>query len=82
MKHIIEDVIHIIDLLECIKTDNFEGMLKHFPEGVEHRASKYDKPEDFELEGSYQEDARYGWPAREKMKKQCLEYCILELKQL
>ena len=55
-------------------------MLKHFPEGIEHRASKYNKPEDFELEGSYEEDARYGWPAREKMKKQCLEYCIRELR--
>ena len=71
---------HVIELLEYIKDNNFEGMLKHFPEGVEHRASKYDKPEDFELEGSYEEDARYGWPAREKMKKQCLEYCIIELK--
>jgi hypothetical protein len=72
---------HIIDLLECIKSDNFEGMLKHFPEGIVHRASKYDTPESFELEGSYEEDARYGWPAREKMKEQCLEYCIRELKQ-
>jgi hypothetical protein len=67
---------HVIELLEYIKDDNFEGMLKHFPEGIEHRASKYNKSEHFELEGSYEEDARYGWPAREKMKKLCLEYCI------
>jgi len=56
-------------------------MLKYFPKGIEHRASKYDKPEDFELEGSYEEDARYGYPAREKMKELCLEYCINELKK-
>jgi hypothetical protein len=67
---------HVIELLAYIKDDNFEGMLKHFPEGIEHRASKYNKSEQFELEGSYEEDARYGWPAREKMKKLCLEYCI------
>jgi hypothetical protein len=67
---------HVIELLEYIKDDNFEGMLKHFPEGIEHRTSKYDKPEDFELAGSYEENARYGWPAREKMKKLCLGYCI------
>jgi hypothetical protein len=71
---------HIIEILEYIKDDNFEGILKHFPEGIMHRASKYDKPEDFELEGSYEEDARYGWPARSKMIEMCLEYCIQELK--
>lgn len=71
---------NVIELLEYIKNDNFEGMLKYFPKGIEHRASKYDKPEDFELEGSYEEDARYGYPAREKMKELCLEYCINELK--
>ncbi len=71
---------HIIEILEYIKNDNFEGILKHFPEGIVHRASKYDKPEYFELEGSYEEDARYGWPARSKMIEVCLEYCIQELK--
>jgi hypothetical protein len=71
---------HVIELLEYIKDNNFEGMLKQFPEGIEHRASKYDKPEDFELEGSYEEDARYGHPARNKMKELCLAYCIRELR--
>lgn len=71
---------NIIELLEYIKDDNFEGMLKYFPEGIIHRASKYNSPDSFELEGSYEEDARYGWPAREQMKALCLEYCIKELK--
>lgn len=71
---------NVIELLEYIKDDNFEGMLIYFPDGIIHRASKYDKPEHFELEGSYEEDARYGWPARETMKYLCLEYCIKELK--
>ncbi len=72
---------NVIELLEYIKNDNFEGMLKYFPEGIEHRASKYITPDSFELEGSYEEDARYGYPAREKMKELCLEYCINELKK-
>jgi hypothetical protein len=63
---------NIIELLEYIKNDNFEGMLKYKPEGITHRASKYDTPESFELEGSYAEDARYGWPARSKMIEACL----------
>ena len=71
---------NIIELLEYIKNDNFEGMLKYIPEGIVHRASKYNTPESFELEGSYDEDARYGWPARSKMIEVCLEYCINELK--
>jgi hypothetical protein len=73
---------NIIQLLEYIKDDNFEGMLKYFPEGITHRASKYNTPDSFELEGSYAEDARYGYPAREMMKEECLEYCIKELKSL
>lgn len=72
---------NIIELLEYIKNNNFEGMLKYKPEGITHRASKYDTPESFELEGSYEEDARYGWPARSKMIEVCLEYCIQELRQ-
>jgi hypothetical protein len=72
---------NVIELLEYIKNDNFEGMLKYFPEGIVHRASKYKTPDSFELEGSYEEDARYGYPAREKMKELCLEYCINELKK-
>jgi hypothetical protein len=72
---------HIIEILEHIKNNNFEGILEHFPEGITHRASKYDTPESFELEGSYEEDARYGWPARSKMIETCLEYCIQELRQ-
>lgn len=72
---------NIIELLEYVKDNDFEGMLKYFPEGIVHRSSKYSIPESFELEGSYEEDARYGWPAREKMKELCLEYCINELKK-
>lgn len=72
----------IIELLEHIKNDDFEGMLKYFPEGVVHRASKYNTPESFELEGSYEEDARYIYPARSKMIEMCLEYCITKCKDL
>lgn len=69
----------VIELLECIKNDDFEGMLKYIPEGIIHRAAKYDTPDSFELEGSYEEDARYIYPAREMMRDKCLEYCISRL---
>jgi hypothetical protein len=73
---------NIIELLAYIKDNNFEGMLKYIPEGITHRASKYNTSDSFELEGSYEEDARYGYPAREMMKEACLEYCIKELDNL
>jgi hypothetical protein len=76
------DMKNIIELLAYIKDDNFEGMLKYIPEGITHRASKYNTSDSFELEGSYEEDARYGYPAREMMKEACLEYCIKELDNL
>ena len=69
----------IIELLWYIKDSNFEGMLKYLPEGIEHRASKYNTPESFELVGDYDEDARYNYPARDKMVEACLEYCINKL---
>lgn len=63
-------------LLIYIKEDNYEGMLKFIPDGIEHRASKYNKAEDFGLAGYYEEDARYIYPARDKMKEACLGLCI------
>lgn len=67
-------------LLIYIKEDDYEGMLKFIPEGIEHRACRYNTPESFELEGDYQEDARYIYPARDKMKEVCLELCIKSIK--
>lgn len=69
----------IIELLGYIKDNNFKGMLKYLPEGIEHRTYKYNTPESFELDGSYEEDARYSYPARNKMIEACLEYCINKL---
>ena len=63
-------------LLIYIKEDDYEGMLRFLPEGIDHRASKYNKPEDFKLAGYYEEDARYIYPARDKMKEACLGICI------
>jgi hypothetical protein len=70
---------NVIELLGYIKDSNFEGMLKYLPDGIEHRTHMYNDPEDFELEGDYDDDARYTYPARDKMIKACLEYCINEL---
>lgn len=63
-------------LLIYIKEDDYEGMLRFLPEGIEHRAAKYNTPDAFELQGSYEEDARYVYPARDKMKEACLDICI------
>ena len=73
--------INIKDLLQYIHQRDFEGMLKYIPEGIEHRGSIYKELEDFALEGSYEEDARYGYPARLKMIDACLELCIKELEK-
>lgn len=67
-------------LLTYIKEDDYEGMLRFIPEGIEHRASKYNTSEDFELVGYYEEDARYVYPARDKMQKACLDLCIKNIK--
>jgi hypothetical protein len=71
----------VLELLEYVKNQDFEGMLKHFPEGIEYRSFKYQTADDFELAGSYEEDARYRYPARGIMIQKCLEYCIQELKK-
>ncbi len=67
-------------LLIYIKENDYEGMLKFLPEGIEHRASRYNTPDDFELAGYYEDDARYIYPARDKMKEACLGLCISNLK--
>lgn len=63
-------------LLIYIRQDDYEGMLRFLPQGIEHRASRYNTPDDFELAGYYEEDARYIYPARDKMKEACLDICI------
>lgn len=73
--------INIKDLLQCIHQRDFKGMLEYIPEGIEHRGSIYKEPEDFELMGSYEEDARYGYPARLKMMDACLEMCIKKIEE-
>jgi hypothetical protein len=67
-------------LLTCIKEDDYEGMLKFIPEGITHRASNYSTPDDFELAGYYEDDARYIYPTRDKIKEACLELCIKNIK--
>ena len=74
------DTAQILELLEYIKAEDFKGMLKYLPEGVIHRSSRYTTEEDFELAGSYEEDARYVYPARGLMIERCLEICITGLK--
>ena len=54
------------ELLEALMNNDFETLVKHFPEaGL--------TPEDLELDFSFAEDARYNYPERERMKDRVLE---------
>lgn len=66
-------------LVRACMEDDFETLLKHFPEGIEHRASRYSTAEDFALVGYYEDDARYNYPARNKMKNKVLQFVVQEL---
>jgi hypothetical protein len=70
-------MIPAVELLQFIKDDNWEGMLRHFPEGVQHRGAWYRDVDDFEFEG---EDAEaFSHVARKKLKDKCLQHCIDQL---
>ena len=68
-------------LVQACIDDDFTELLKHFPVGIEYRASRYSTAEDFELAGSYEDNARYQYPAREKMKDMVLKFVVQKLKE-
>lgn len=61
-----------ISIIKAVRDDNWEEMLKLFPEGVEHRTYKYDSIECFTDWDNYEDYARYVAPARDMMKEKCL----------
>ena len=69
-----------ISIIKAVRDDNWEEMLKLFPEGVEHRTYKYDDTDSFTDWDDYQDYARYVAPARSMMKEKCLSKAIEMLK--
>jgi len=69
----------VIELLEYVINNDFEGMLRFFPDGVVRGSEKYNSVDDFEFSGLYDVDALYISTARDKMKKLCLEFCLKKL---
>lgn len=63
-------------IITAVRDENWEEMLKVFPEGVEHRTWKYDCPETFTEWETYEEYSRYVAPAREMMKEKCLNKAL------
>lgn len=53
------------EALTAIANQDFAALLRIRPQGIEHRGGPSDKVTDYELEGSYDDDARYVFPARE-----------------
>lgn len=72
----------VLQLLTAIRYDGFKTMIEFNPKGITHRGDVYNTIEQFQLHGSYEEDARYGYPAREKMKDACLDIIIKQISKL
>lgn len=73
------------DALETVKSvmkacadSDFEVLCKFHPEGVTHRSSRYTTEDDFTNWNTYEEFARYSYPAQDEMKSVCL-YKAVEL---
>lgn len=76
-----QEGLDIQQVLLSIYCRNFEEMLSYIPEGIEYRGIIYNKPKHFQLQRTYEEEAKYGYPARLKMIDACLELCIKELEK-
>jgi len=67
------------EILIAVKDNDWDLMLKLFPDGVEHRTFKYKTASDFTDWGTYDDFARYVYPAQCLLKDMCLNYVINEL---
>ncbi len=71
-----KNIVLAFNIITSVRDNNWEEMLKLFPEGVEHRTYKYDSIECFTDWEDYQDYARYVAPAREMMKEKCLNKAL------
>lgn len=67
----IENRLKGIILVSAIARDDFEYMLREFPEGVTHRGKKYNKVEDFTKFTTFNSYVRFKLPIIRKLKAKC-----------
>jgi len=68
-------LLDIAEAAEAVETGDVEALLR-IGGSVEHRGYTHRTPDDFELTGDYQEDARYILPARDKLIEQALRAAL------
>lgn len=66
----------VIKLLTYVIHNDFEGMLKYFPDGIVCGMNEYKYVDDFEVSFAHGKDPQEIWAAREMMKKFVLTFCI------
>ena len=71
-------LLDIAEAAEAVETGDVEALLR-IGGPVEHRGDTHRTPDDFELTGDYQEDARYILPARDKLIDQALRAALSRL---
>lgn len=69
----IEKRLKVLKLVSAITRDDFDSMLREFPEGVTYRGEKYNKVEDFTEFTTFDNYIRFKLPIIRKLKVKCLD---------
>ena len=71
----VPELLDIAEAAQAVEAGDVEALLR-IGGSVEHRGYTHRTPDDFELTGDYQEDARYILPARDKLIEQALRAAL------
>jgi len=63
-------------IISAVVKSDWSYMLSLFPEGVEHRTYKYNEVSDFDDWETYEDFARYVYPAQSKLIELCLNKAL------
>ena len=63
-------------IISAVVKSDWSYMLSLFPEGVEHRTYKYKEVSDFDDWETYEDFARYVYPAQSKLIELCLNKAL------
>lgn len=63
-------------IIQAVLKSDWSYMLSLFPEGVEHRTYKYKEVSDFDDWETYEDFARYVYPAQSKLIELCLNKAL------
>ena len=63
-------------IIQAVLKSDWSYMLSIFPEGVEHRTYKYKEVSDFDDWETYEDFARYVYPAQSKLIELCLNKAL------